>query len=308
VVAQRLAEQEGWIRATLHAPLLPTLGVHVPDGFACASYRLFGRRRKCEPLSAFVPAVRELARQFGFRSVVLVTDSPAVLANATAELAPLPVFTRSDAVSAARRADEARQTGAWAARPMSKHQTDEQAADAYARAADFVVDVLLLARTCSGFVGKFSSVLSRTAYSLMAARCDCLHPFISIDIPWCFGLGCHKDGNEAIKAEFQRRSRRTNSTSSRPSYRHKVPLDQPPPRMQHQSATAGISTLIRLGQADPTASLAHQHSHRQPPQQAHVLSKEQAAKRKLESHQANVRLARFVRDMARFGKDVRKDK
>ena len=29
---------------------------------------------------------------------------------------------------------------------------------------------------------------------------DCLRPYVSLDIPWCFGLGCRKEGDELLKA------------------------------------------------------------------------------------------------------------
>ena len=51
------------------------------------------------------------------------------------------------------------------------------------------------------------------------ARCDCLHPFISVDIPWCYGLGCRKEGNEKVKREFRKRARIGRCALPRSKYR-----------------------------------------------------------------------------------------
>ncbi|KAH8059750.1 hypothetical protein JL721_9167 [Aureococcus anophagefferens] len=52
----------------------------------------------------------------------------------------------------------------------------------------FAADLLLLAR-CDGFVGKFTSNLSRLAFALMAARKRCMVPYVSLDSFFCAGGG-----------------------------------------------------------------------------------------------------------------------
>ena len=49
--------------------------------------------------------------------------------------------------------------------------------------------VALMLSRCDLFVGKFTSNFFRAAYSLAAARCDCVVPFVSLDAPWCFDYG-----------------------------------------------------------------------------------------------------------------------
>jgi len=164
------------------------------------------------------------ARQakYGFKSVLLVSDTASVFTEAAAALAPIPVVRRRGAVAAAARAQRARplkrplrmrstahRRGAISnasTRVESEHD-GERALSAepsgFERGMDFFLDLLLLS-DCDGMVAKFSSGLARAAYSLMAARCERLHPFISLDQPWCFGLGCRKEGSEALKAAWRR--------------------------------------------------------------------------------------------------------
>lgn len=50
----------------------------------------------------------------------------------------------------------------------------------------FTVDLNLLA-ACDGFVGKFTSNLARIAFALMAARHQCMLPYVSLDSYYCAG-------------------------------------------------------------------------------------------------------------------------
>ena len=84
------------------------LAVHIRKSSPCRPYIVFGRKRTCDPLGAYIPHVRSLASRYGYRSVLLVTDSEDVLLNASAAFAPLRVLVRTDAHEAARRATDAR--------------------------------------------------------------------------------------------------------------------------------------------------------------------------------------------------------
>lgn len=66
---------------------------------------MLGRKRKCDPLAAYVDEARRLISAHGFRSLLFLSDTPAAVANATAAFAPLGVrlLMRSDALVAARR-------------------------------------------------------------------------------------------------------------------------------------------------------------------------------------------------------------
>lgn len=180
-----------------------------------------------------------LIASHGFRSVLLLSDSPAAIANASSALASLglPVLLRKDAPDVARRIQRAgeRPTRGSGALPGRKgklnhhngdhdhnhvkhfdnndldqsrnlHNDDDDHTDVeegYELAMDFLVDVHLIGM-CDGFVGKFSSNRARMGYSLMAARAPFSpRPFVSLDIPWCFGFACRKEGNEELKMRWK---------------------------------------------------------------------------------------------------------
>lgn len=52
----------------------PVLAVHIRRAEACAPYIVFGRKRTCDPLAAYVTPVRALASQYGYGALLLVTD------------------------------------------------------------------------------------------------------------------------------------------------------------------------------------------------------------------------------------------
>mgnify|MGYP007078099152 CR=1 FL=1 len=203
--------------------LRPILAVHARRTDACRPYTVLGRRRRCDPLEAYVAAARQLVEQHGFRSILLLSDSPSAVRNASRAFRSLPVvvLTRGDALAAATRwqiaakAERAaaaaarqwpRRKAGWLAREAAYPLTSETKAG-HERALDFLTDVHLIGR-CDGFVGKFSSSLGRIGYSLMAARAPFgVRPYLSLDVPWCFGLGCRKEGSEALKKMWRKRER-----------------------------------------------------------------------------------------------------
>lgn len=130
--------------------------------------------------------------------------------------------------------------------------TDVSTADGYERAMDFIIDAHLIGE-CDGFVGKFSSSLGRIGYSLMATRggVDCLRPFHSLDVPWCFGLACRKEGNERLKTVWKRREKmlrraaRDRTIKKRPASPtqtvESLVLPPPPPPPHSEAATSSSS-------------------------------------------------------------------
>ena len=108
-----------------------------------------------------------------------------------------------------------------------------------------MIDTYLLA-SADGLVGSFANNMDRLAYSLMATRggIDCLRPYVSLDVPWCFGLSCRKEGDERLKVAWRRsgkgsRRRRkdmgSNGTTVEPaalSAASRRPPPPPPPRPQ----------------------------------------------------------------------------
>lgn len=65
--------------------------VHIRRAEPCRAYHVFGRRRSCTPLAAYVPHVQRMAATYGYRSALVISDSAAVLRNASAAFAPLKV-------------------------------------------------------------------------------------------------------------------------------------------------------------------------------------------------------------------------
>ena len=108
------------------SPPRPILAVHIRRAEPCAAYTALGRKRTCDPLSAYVPHVREMTRLYGYRSVLLVTDSAAVLANASVAFAPLQVLVRTDAAAAARRSVAAAHRDAKAVAAARRRRRQQQ--------------------------------------------------------------------------------------------------------------------------------------------------------------------------------------
>jgi len=194
----------------------PILAVHARRIENCPTYRVMGRKRSCDPLEAYVDEARKLISSHGFRSILFISDSPAALRNASVAFAPLGVrvLQRADALTAAQRAHTAEiKDSLFYAQLRENRKSRKQRVldsqevdDGYERALDYLIDVHLIALS-DGFVGKFSSNRARMGYSLMAARPPFfIRPFVSLDIPWCFGLACRKEGNEELKKHTQRRS------------------------------------------------------------------------------------------------------
>eukprot|EP00325_Prymnesiales_sp_UTEX-LB-985_P003627 CAMPEP_0174712444 /NCGR_PEP_ID=MMETSP1094-20130205/13434_1 /TAXON_ID=156173 /ORGANISM="Chrysochromulina brevifilum, Strain UTEX LB 985" /LENGTH=116 /DNA_ID=CAMNT_0015911513 /DNA_START=129 /DNA_END=479 /DNA_ORIENTATION=- len=50
----------------------------------------------------------------------------------------------------------------------------------------FVIDLHAMA-SCDAVVGKFTSNLARLVFELISARLGRVAPYISLDVPWCFG-------------------------------------------------------------------------------------------------------------------------
>ncbi|KAH8091514.1 glycoprotein 6-alpha-L-fucosyltransferase [Aureococcus anophagefferens] len=134
----------------------PWLGVHLRHGDSCRDGEATGR--VCTPAEAYAAPVGDLARRYGYATVVVATDSDAALA----------AFRLEHAYAA-----------------TSKHAV---LVEPWTEYYGFAADLLLLAR-CDGFVGKFTSNLSRLAFALMAARKRCMVPYVSLDSFFCAGGG-----------------------------------------------------------------------------------------------------------------------
>ena len=126
--------------------------------------------------------------QYGYRSVVVATDTDAALdafSDELKRLAPaVKVYARADA-----RVDPKIYKKVKRMEKLFVTEDNGRAppvVEPWAEYYGFAVDLLALA-DCDGFLGKFTSNLARAAYALMAHRRSCLLPYVSLDSPFCFG-------------------------------------------------------------------------------------------------------------------------
>ena len=169
----------------------PVLGMHVRQGDACSSAETQRMARTCSNLSTYVEAAMPMIRSAGVKVVYLATDSQQVIEDTRMfpHLRFIHMNTTRDPPGA--RLWDLRVRGIRPGQHPHAETTDEKASRLAANhrvARDATVDAMLLSRA-DILVGKFTSNLFRTAYSLAAARCDCVVPFVSLDAPWCFDYG-----------------------------------------------------------------------------------------------------------------------
>ena len=159
----------------------PILALHVRNPAPCKPHLAWGRKRTCDPLSAYMPSVHRLVAKYGYGSIFVVSDDRATLREAINASALAGLHLVSALETHRPRTSRGQPLKAVRNQPLGKELGTR-----------FMVLALLMAE-CEGLVGKFSSHLSRLGYALMSARHptrDCLQPFISLDAPWCFGLNC----------------------------------------------------------------------------------------------------------------------
>ena len=159
----------------------PVLALHIRSPAPCEPHLAWGRKRTSDPLSAYLPSVGRLRAKYGYATIFVVTDDwPTLLQVQNASPPNLHVVT----------ALESHRPRAVRGKRVPKSLGDQPLGQELG--TRFMVLALLMAE-CEGLVGKFSSHLARLVYALMAAKHptgDCLQPFVSLDIPWCFGLNC----------------------------------------------------------------------------------------------------------------------
>ena len=168
----------------------PVMGLHIRHGDACLRGERRRMARTCTPLAEYMQMAGPYARSLGVSVIYLATDSELVL-NETDRFPEfrfiyLPNVTRYGVRNQP-------PSVIWDSLVAQRAKTDashETFLDAWMAS----IDMLLLSR-CHIFVGKFTSTLFRTAYSLHSARCSCAAPFISLDAPWCFDYGVRSGAN-----------------------------------------------------------------------------------------------------------------
>ena len=136
----------------------------------------------------YAPHVANLVKVYGYRSLIVTTDSDIALGALEAELPKwglqaLQIYTRDtkrigpEIFGRVQRLEHAYGKGKDHTGPLVESWTEFYG---------FTVDLNLLA-ACDGFVGKFTSNLARIAFALMAARHQCMLPYVSLDSYYCAG-------------------------------------------------------------------------------------------------------------------------
>ena len=165
----------------------PWLGAHLRYGDSCGAR---GKRtgRVCAAAEDYARVAADMILQYGYRSVVVATDTDAALDAFSEELKRLApavkVYARHDV-----RVDPKIYKKVKRMEKLFVTEDNGRAppvVEPWAEYYGFAVDLLALA-DCDGFLGKFTSNLARAAYALMAHRRSCLLPYVSLDSPFCFG-------------------------------------------------------------------------------------------------------------------------
>ncbi|KAJ8600091.1 hypothetical protein CTAYLR_003441 [Chrysophaeum taylorii] len=146
----------------------PLIGVHVRRGDSCRPTQEKKKARRCTGFDDYWHHVVALKHRYAAKSVFLATDDAEVASAArNASTLEFPVIVSSS------------HPVSWDA-VLGK----QEFLDRTRVLREIVTDIALLARS-DAFVGKFTSNVDRIAYALLAARSNCLKPFVSLDSLWC---------------------------------------------------------------------------------------------------------------------------
>ena len=182
----------------------PRLSMHMRRGDSCRDGARSGRI--CSNGTAYATAVMEMVSNFGYRSLVVTSDSDDAVGELRAALAsrgwqphwPIIASTASQSAERDRWFKESRQPG-WRDKIRIEAQWAAGDLDPWEDFESFLIDVFLL-RESDGFVGKFTSMFGRLVFELMSARFGCVRPYLSLDASWCFGgFQTSPDGNRRFK-------------------------------------------------------------------------------------------------------------
>ena len=163
------------------------IGIHIRHGDSCMDIL---RYRHCYGLEEYMQGAEELRRRYGVHTIMLATDSGAVVDRARKEYGR----EGSGWVFVLQRMEG---RGVWdeLGKAFVIHQDIEfrlqgsgvnRTREAYAVLGD-----LRMLGKARYIVGSFTSNLARIALSLASARSGRLVPYVGVDVPWCFhwGLG-----------------------------------------------------------------------------------------------------------------------
>jgi hypothetical protein len=163
------------------------LAVHVRNGDFCIAHTVTSDRKQCHSLPSFAEALQRLASAYSLYDVYLATDNADAIGTMQALSPDLVFYWRQDVDRdfMVVTADDIERREIFLEQRLFR--ADLRTRQRHLQ--DIMVDILLLAGS-EAFVGHFSSNVSRLVVALGTfLRGGTLMPFVSLDIPWCWGGG-----------------------------------------------------------------------------------------------------------------------
>ena len=156
------------------------IAVQLRYGDSCGK-NAFHTARRCTPVGDYMRGVQELHSRYGYRRIVVTSDSARALHEFVRLLPPGLHAARPPTASHQLLGDSLNDTDKMVEEIMRRNRSA-----AYTMFETFVADLAALS-TCDAVVAKFTSNMARLAYELISARLGRTAPFVSLDAPWCFG-------------------------------------------------------------------------------------------------------------------------
>ena len=159
----------------------PCIAAQLRFGDSCGT-NAFHTGRRCGPVQEYVDAVVKLRDRYGITRVVAASDSARSLAEFTSLLG-----ARGMHVTTLTPPERLQGDAILRERKMVEHVMVRNATLAWAMLETFLVDLYGLSQSCDALVTKFTSNMGRLLLELIAARLGRVPPYVSLDVPWCFG-------------------------------------------------------------------------------------------------------------------------
>ena len=159
----------------------PCIAAQLRFGDSCGT-NAFHTGRRCGPVQEYVDAVVKLRDRYGITRVVTASDSARSLAEFTSLLG-----ARGMHVTTLTPPERLQGDAILRERKMVEHVMVRNATLAWAMLETFLVDLYGLSQSCDALVTKFTSNMGRLLLELIAARLGRVPPYVSLDVPWCFG-------------------------------------------------------------------------------------------------------------------------
>ena len=157
------------------------IAVQLRYGDACG-HNAFHTARDCGPVDDYVRATRRLHARYGYERIVVASDSATKLSEFVGRLPRSMHAERASGGSEqGLEGDSLQRTDLLVENLMRRNKSA-----ALGMFRSFMRDLAALA-VCDAVVAKFTSNIGRLVLELISARLGRVAPFISLDVPWCFG-------------------------------------------------------------------------------------------------------------------------